>query len=121
VFGGGGQVAADRAELSGSGEGAQAAGHLLPEFDHADVALGAVVVGWYPPVGGEAEVVVLPVEQPAGERVVLAHHLAGPRRGLGEADLRGRAVERDVGVQDVRVEGVGAGGDRLGHQLLQGH
>jgi hypothetical protein len=34
VFGGGGWVTADRAELCGSGEGAQAAGHLLPELDH---------------------------------------------------------------------------------------
>src|SRR3954471_20965283 len=83
VFGGGGQVAADRAELSGSGEGAEAAGHLLPEVDHADVAFGAVVVRWYPQVGGEAQVVVLPVAQATGQGVVFAHHLAGPRRGLG--------------------------------------
>src|SRR6186997_467090 len=68
----------------------QATGHLLAEFDHADVAFGAVVVRWYPLVGREA-LVVLAVAQPPGERVVLAHQLAGPRRGLGEADLRGRA------------------------------
>lgn len=37
VFGCGGQVASDGAELSGSGEGALATGHLLPQFDHADV------------------------------------------------------------------------------------
>src|SRR4051794_38379795 len=89
VFGGGGQVAADRAELGGSGEGAQAAGHLLPELDHADVALGAVVVRWYPRVAGEAQVVVRAVAQPPSKRVVLAHQLPGPRRGLGEANLRG--------------------------------
>ena len=53
--------------------------------------------GGYSPVGGEAQVVVLPVEQAAGQRVVLAHHLVRPRRGLGEADLGGRAVELDLG------------------------
>src|SRR4051794_9215726 len=87
VFGGGGQIAADRAELCGSGEGAQAAGYLLPELDHADIALGSVVIGGYSPISGEAEVVVLPVEQPAGERVVLAHHLVAAGCGGGDADL----------------------------------
>src|SRR6185312_16695543 len=104
VFCGGGQVAADRAELLGSGEGAQAAGHLLTKLDHAYVPLRAVVVRWYSPVGGEAEVVILPVEQPAGERVVLAHHLAGARRSLGDANLRGRAVELDLLVQGVGID-----------------
>jgi len=32
VFGGGGQVAADGAELAGAGEGGQAAGYLLPQL-----------------------------------------------------------------------------------------
>ena len=33
------EVASYRAELSGSGEGAHAAGYLLPQLDHADVAV----------------------------------------------------------------------------------
>jgi hypothetical protein len=45
VFGGGGEVAAYRAELCGSSEATQAAGHLLPQLDHAYVAFRAVVVG----------------------------------------------------------------------------
>lgn len=49
----GDEEAAYRAELSGSGEAVWAAGHLLPELDHADVSLRAVVVGPYSPVGGE--------------------------------------------------------------------
>src|SRR2546423_1547982 len=89
VFGGGGEVAADRAEVFGSGESAQAAGDLLPELDHADVAFGAVVIGRYPPVGGEAEVVVSAVAQPAGQRVVFLHRLAGSGGGLGDPDLHG--------------------------------
>jgi hypothetical protein len=47
VFGCCAEVAAYCAELSGSGEGALTAGHLLPQLDHADVAFGAVVVRWY--------------------------------------------------------------------------
>src|SRR6185437_3362026 len=107
VFCGGGQVAADRAELLGSGEGAQAAGHLLPELDHAYVPLRAVVVRWCSAVGGEPEVVGLAVEQPAGERVVLFHHVAGPGSGGCDADLCGRAVELDLCGQSIGVEGVG--------------
>ena len=44
VFGGGGEVAADGAELLGSGERPQAPGDLLPQFDHPDLAFGGVVV-----------------------------------------------------------------------------
>src|SRR5512135_3095546 len=73
----GGQVASDRAELAGSDE--RAYGHLLPQFDHADVAFGAVVVGGYPPVSGEAQIVVLPVDQPMRQRVVL--FIRVPARG----------------------------------------
>src|ERR1700738_4022336 len=99
VFGGGGEVAADRAELFGSGECAHAAGHFLPQLDHPDVSLRAVVVRWYSPVGGEAEVVVLPVEESAGERVVLLHHLVAAGGGGGDADLDGAAVEPALTVQ----------------------
>jgi hypothetical protein len=48
-----------------------AAGHSLPQFDHSDVAFGPVVVRRDPPVVGEAQVVVLAVDEPAGEGVVL--------------------------------------------------
>jgi len=54
VFRGGRQVASDCAELFGSGEGALAPGHFLPQFDHSDVAFAAVVVGRDTPVVGEA-------------------------------------------------------------------
>jgi hypothetical protein len=43
VFGGGGEVAADRADLLGSGEGSQAAGDLLPQLDHPDLPLRRIV------------------------------------------------------------------------------
>jgi hypothetical protein len=49
VFGCCGEVASDGAELAGSGRGAEAAGYFLPEFDHADVAFGSVVVRGYSP------------------------------------------------------------------------
>ncbi len=109
-----------RAELVGPGECAQASGHFLPEFDHADVAFGPVVVCGYSPVGGEPEVVSLAVEQPAGKRVVFFHHVAGRGGGGCDTDLRDRAVELDLCGQGIGVEGVGAGGDRLGDQLLHG-
>jgi hypothetical protein len=44
VFGCGCQVASDRAELLGAGEGAQAAGDLLSKFGHPDGAFRDVVV-----------------------------------------------------------------------------
>src|SRR2546427_12942351 len=105
MFRGCGEVTADRAELFGSGEGAEAAGDLLSEFDHADVAFGTVVVWRYSPVGGEAEVVVLAVEQPLGEGVVLGHGLAGAGGGVGDADLRGVVVELHLFGQGFRIEG----------------
>jgi len=67
VLGGGGQVAADGAELPGAGHGAQAAGDFLPELDHADVALAAVVIRWRAEIAGEPQVVVLAVDQAASQ------------------------------------------------------
>ena len=96
MFGGGGEVASDGAELFCAGECAQAAGYLLPEFDHADFAFGSVVVKRYSEVVGEAQVVVLAVEQTAGQRVVLLHDRVGARGGVGDADPCGRAVELDL-------------------------
>ena len=118
VFGGGGQVAADRAELLGCSEGAQTARDLLSQLDHADVALGAVVIRWYSPVGGKAQVVVLAVAQPTGQRVVLAHHVVAAGGGGGDADLDCGAVELDLLVQGVGVDGVSTAGDRVDDELL---
>ena len=86
MFGGGRQVAADGAELSGAGEGAQASGYFLFQLGYADVALGPVVVCWYPPVGREPQVVVLAVEQPAGQGVMLSHQRAAAGCGLVGAE-----------------------------------
>ncbi|OHV53554.1 hypothetical protein BCD48_44705 [Pseudofrankia sp. BMG5.36] len=41
----------------------------MAEFDHAQVAFGAVVVGWDPGVAGEAQVVGGPVDEPVGQGV----------------------------------------------------
>jgi hypothetical protein len=83
VFGRGGQVASDRAELFSAGECAQATGDLLPKFDHADVAFGSVVVRRDSPTGGEAQVVVLPVLSASSDD----ERQAGPRRFAGGAQL----------------------------------
>jgi hypothetical protein len=60
VFGGGGQVAAYRAELAGAGEGVKAAGHFLPQLDHSYVTFRSVV-RWRSEVDGESRVVILAV------------------------------------------------------------
>ena len=79
-----------------------------------------LLVGRYSPVGGEAQVVVLPVQQPASEGVVLAHHCIGPCCSVGEADLCCGAVKPHLLGEGIGVDGAGGGGDRLGHQFLQG-
>ena len=61
VFAGGGGVGADGGE-----EGAQVAGDLLPNLDHADVAFGELVLEPDGRVGGEREVVGFAVTDPAG-------------------------------------------------------
>jgi len=70
MFGGGGWVAAYRAELAGAGQGPQAAGYLLPQLSHPYVALRSVVIRWWPEVPGEPQVVVLAVEQSPGQRAL---------------------------------------------------
>ena len=69
-----GDVAADGAEVSRSGERAPRAGDLLLELDHADVAFGLVVVERHGEVDGEPEDVgslgVEPAQQV--ERLLLA-------------------------------------------------
>jgi hypothetical protein len=67
--------------LLGSGEGAQTAGDLLPDLDHPDLAFGAVVVERHADVGGESQVVVVLIDQPAGQRVVLFAQAPGAGRG----------------------------------------
>jgi hypothetical protein len=49
----------------------------LPQLGHPYVALGSVVIGRRPEVGGEAQVVVLAAEQAAGQPVVLFHRRPG--------------------------------------------
>jgi hypothetical protein len=63
----------------------------------------------------------LAVAQPAGKRVVFRHHWVGAGGGLGESDLDSRAVELDLFVEGFGIDGVGASGDCLAHQLLHGH
>src|SRR3954466_14374889 len=58
VLGRGGQVGAHRGEVLGAGQRAQAAGHLLLDLDHPDVAFGRVVVERNPQVNGEPQVVI---------------------------------------------------------------
>ena len=86
MFGGGGEVAADGAELLGSGEGPQAPGDFLSQFDHPDFSLGGVVVEGAPRVGGEPQVVVLTVDQAAGQGVVFGYQLAHPGTGRFRAE-----------------------------------
>src|SRR5512144_2640580 len=67
VFGGGGQVGADRGEVLGAGESAHSAGHLLLDLGHADVAFGGVVVERNRKAGGEPQVVVEASTDAAGQ------------------------------------------------------
>jgi hypothetical protein len=85
--------------LPGAGEGAQAAGYFLPEFGHADIPLAAVVIGRHREVLGEPQVVVLAVEQAAGQRVMLARERAGAGPGLADPDQGGGTVAVAVGGQ----------------------
>lgn len=66
------------------------------------------------------KVIDLAVEQPAGKRVVFAHQLVAAGGGGGDADLDRAAVELNLRVESGGVDGVGAGGDRVGDQFLQG-
>src|SRR3954469_15242840 len=72
VLGRRGEVGAHRGEVLGAGEGAQAAGDLLLDLDHADVTLGRVVVEGHPEVGGEAQVVLQAPADAAGQGTVTA-------------------------------------------------
>lgn len=77
-----------------------------------------LVIRWHSPVVGEAEVVVLLVEQSAGGRVVLAHHRVQADSGRGEADLSSRVVEPNLRIEGIGAEGVSSGSDRAGYQPL---
>src|SRR4051794_32069863 len=116
VLGRGGQVGPHRGEVLGAGEGAQAPGDLLLDLDHADVALGRVVVKGHAKVGGKRQVVLDAPADAAGQGAVAAADR--PRRaggGVG-ADQGGRhdqpalRGERVGGGQDAGV------GDRLERQ-----
>jgi hypothetical protein len=56
VLGRGGQVGPHRGEVLSTGKGTQAPGHLLLDLDHAEVALGRVVVERDLQVGGKPQV-----------------------------------------------------------------
>jgi hypothetical protein len=77
VFGCGGEVGSNRGELSGAGKGSGASGYFLAEFDHPDFPLCGVVVKGDPEIGREPQVVVVAVEDPAGQGVVAGHGLGG--------------------------------------------
>lgn len=78
-----------------TGEGAEAAGYFLPEFGHADVALGPVVVRGHPEVAGEPEVVVLAVDQaPSGRRAGAARRGSAAVQELGASGIRRRRSPR---------------------------
>ena len=106
VFRGGGEVAVDRAELLGSGEGSQAAGHLLPEFDHADVAFGADLGGRSVERDLLAERVGVEVRVLGGEgfgdQLLHGHKRIGGLAGPAPVGIRGRGV-RDPGQLAQRV------------------
>src|SRR5512142_247752 len=105
VLGGGGEVTADSAELAGAGHGAQAAGYLLLQLGHPDVALSSVVIRWRAEIRGKPQVIVLPVEQAAGQRVVLLHQRPGAGSGLAGPDQDGGAEQADLDGQRGRVHG----------------
>ena len=90
-FGGGGQVGADGAECPGTVHGPHAAGDLDPQLAHPDLAFGGVVVEQDAGVGGEPEVVILALAEPAGEGVVLSRQRPGAGGGLLLADQDGGA------------------------------
>jgi hypothetical protein len=69
--------------------------------------------GGRPEVPGEPQVVVLAVEQAAGQRVVLSHQLAAVGGGLAGADHRGRVVAGELFGEGGRI-GVPALADCLG-------
>ena len=63
--------------MLGAGEGAEAAGDLLPDFRHADVSLGQIVVERNVGVGGEREVGGVPVTDPPGQGPMFGSERAG--------------------------------------------
>ena len=73
--------------------------------------------GGGPEVPGESQVVVLAVEQAAGQRVVLSHQLAAAGGGLAGTDHRGRVVAGDLLGEGGRIGGL-ALADCLADPLL---
>lgn len=92
-----GGVGVDGGELLGAGHGAHGSGDFLANFGHADVAFGGVVVERDGEVGGEAQVVVEPVAEAAGQGAVCGGELAGSMvvgsNGHAVADEPGVVVE----------------------------
>lgn len=111
VFACGGGVGADGGELLGAGHGAHGSGDFLSDFRHAYFLFGGVVVEGDGEGGGEAEVVVEAVTDPAGEGAMLVGQRAG--RGVVGGGDGGRVVDEPaVMVEDGRIQ-VGQSG-RLG-------
>jgi len=59
-------------------------------------ALGAIVISGHPEATSKPQVVVLAVEQPAGQRKVLSHQLAAAGGGLADPDQRGGTIAGDL-------------------------
>lgn len=88
MFGGGGDVAADRGEAFGSVEAAELAGDLGLELHHADVAFGLVVVERDVEVGREREEPVAVLNERGGEVVAVAF-VGVPGSPGGRVGVRG--------------------------------
>src|SRR5215472_10158903 len=72
------------AEAARTGEGAQAAGYLLPELGHPDIALVSVAVRRHREAPGEPQVIVLALQQAARQRVMLAGQRDGAVPALAD-------------------------------------
>lgn len=110
MLAGGGQVAAKGQECAGAGLAAPAAGDLLLDLDHPDVAFGLVVVERDAEVGGEAQHVVAVAGQPGQQRAGWAQ--GGPAAFAGA----GRRRVQSLAFGDQGVVAVGERGQLLGRQ-----
>jgi hypothetical protein len=105
VFGGGGEVGTQVAEVFGAGEGAHGAGDLLPDFDHADFAFGGVVVERASPwVVSETQVVIYAFEHPADQRMQLFADRGELTGVVLDPDQSGVSERGDTGGENVRRE-----------------
>src|SRR5215472_16834038 len=101
------------AEAARTGEGAQAAGYLLPELGHPDIALVSVAVRRHREAPGEPQVIVLALQQAARQRVMLAAQRDGAVPGLADPGQSGGTVTGGPLGEGGRVYPIPAPGDRL--------